>query len=62
GQATAYKTGQLAILRLRAKAEAELGEKFDLRKFHELILGNGAMPLGILERTVDEWIAKEKAA
>ncbi|HBK92807.1 MAG TPA: hypothetical protein DDZ68_14160, partial [Parvularcula sp.] len=43
---TAYKTGQLAILRLRAKAEAELGEKFDLRKFHELILGNGAMPLG----------------
>lgn len=62
GQATAYKTGQLAMVRMRAKAEAELGTKFDLRKFHELILGNGAMPLGILERTVDEWIAKEKAA
>ncbi len=62
GQATAYKTGQLAMVRMRTKAEAELGEKFDLRKFHELILGNGAMPLGILERTVDEWIAKEKAA
>jgi uncharacterized protein (DUF885 family) len=62
GQATAYKTGQLAIVRMRAKAEAELAEKFDLRKFHELILGNGAMPLGILEKTVNEWIAKEKAA
>ncbi len=62
GQATAYKTGQLAILRMRAKAQGELGAAFDLRNFHELILGNGAMPLGILERTVDEWIAKEKAA
>lgn len=62
GQATAYKTGQLAILRFRAKAEAELGDKFDLRKFHELVLGNGAMPLGIMERTVDEWIAGQKAA
>ncbi|MFN3958636.1 MAG: DUF885 domain-containing protein [Parvularculaceae bacterium] len=62
GQATAYKTGQLAIIRLRQKAEAELGEKFDLRKFHEVILGNGAMPLGILEETVDQWIASEKAA
>jgi uncharacterized protein (DUF885 family) len=62
GQATAYKTGQLAIIRLRQKAEAELGEKFDLRKFHEVILGNGAMPLGILEETVDHWIAREKAA
>ncbi len=62
GQATAYKTGQLAIIRMRQKAEAELGEKFDLRKFHEVILGNGAMPLGILEETVDSWIEKEKAA
>jgi len=62
GQATAYKTGQLAILRLRAKAEAELGSGFDLRKFHELVLGNGAMPLGILEETVVDWIAEQKAA
>ena len=61
GQATAYKTGQLAILRMRARAEAALGDKFDLKQFHELILGNGAMPLGILEETVDEWIEKEKA-
>ncbi len=62
GQATAYKTGQLAILRMRARAEAELGDKFDLKEFHELILGNGAMPLGILDETVDEWIAGQKAA
>ncbi len=62
GQATAYKTGQLALLRMRAKAEAELGGDFDLKKFHELVLGNGAMPLGILEKTVDAWIAEQKAA
>lgn len=62
GQATAYKTGQLAILRMRAKAEAELGDKFNLKDFHELVLGNGAMPLGILEQTVDEWIEGRKGA
>ncbi|MGE0181921.1 MAG: DUF885 family protein [Parvularculaceae bacterium] len=62
GQATAYKTGQLAILRMRAKAEADLGDKFNLREFHELILGNGAMPLGILEETVDEWIKERQGA
>lgn len=61
GQATAYKTGQLAILKMRAKAEAELGEKFSLKDFHELVLMNGAMPLGILENTVDGWIEKERA-
>ena len=61
GQATAYKTGQLAILRMRETAEAELGNKFDLREFHEAILLNGAMPLGILEDSVDDWIAAEKA-
>jgi len=62
GQATAYKTGQLAILRMRAKAESQLGDRFNLRGFHELILGNGAMPLGILEETVDEWIAEQQNA
>jgi uncharacterized protein (DUF885 family) len=62
GQATAYKTGQLAILKLRAEAEQRLGEKFDLREFHEVILGNGGMPLGILEGNVRAWIEKEKGA
>ncbi len=62
GQATAYKTGQLAILKLRAEAEAELGDKFDLRAFHEKVLLDGAMPLGLLESNVRAWIAEQKAA
>jgi len=61
GQATAYKTGQLAILGMRARAEASLGEKFNLREFHELILMNGAMPLSILDETVDDWIAQQQS-
>lgn len=60
GQATAYKTGQLAILRMRDKAEAELGADFDLKAFNETLLKSGAMPLGILERQVDSWIAEQK--
>jgi uncharacterized protein (DUF885 family) len=59
GQATAYKTGQLAILKMRERAEDALGDSFNLREFHELILMNGAMPLGILDETVDEWIEQE---
>jgi len=61
GQATAYKTGQLAILDMRARAESTLGAKFNLRLFNEMILENGAMPLGILDEEVDAWIAKVKA-
>jgi len=61
GQATAYKTGQLAILDMRAKAEASLGRDFNLRNFNEMILANGAMPLGILDEVVDDWIEKTKA-
>jgi len=57
GQATAYKVGQLYILKLRAVAEEQLGEKFDIREFHEMILLNGAMPLEILEESVGSWIA-----
>lgn len=62
GQATAYKTGQLAILDIRARAEAELGDKFNLRDFNEMILINGAMPLAILSDVADEWIAEQKAS
>ncbi|MGO1892173.1 MAG: DUF885 domain-containing protein, partial [Luteimonas sp.] len=61
GQATAYKVGMIKMQELRAKAEAELGEAFDIRGFHDTILGGGAMPLDLLERRVDGWIATQKA-
>jgi len=60
GQATGYKIGMLKILELRAMAEKELADKFDIRAFHDTILGGGAMPLTILERRVREWIAANK--
>ncbi len=59
GQATAYKTGQLAMLRMRADAEQSLGERFDIRGFHEAMLMNGSMPLEILEDVVEEWKAAQ---
>lgn len=59
-QATAYKIGMLKILELREKAKTELGDKFDIRKFHDVVLTNGAIPLNVLEDLVDEWIASEK--
>jgi len=61
GQACAYKIGQLKILQLRDEARAELGSKFDLKDFHTVVLENGGVPLGVLERLVDDWIAKVKA-
>ncbi|MEK7265741.1 MAG: DUF885 domain-containing protein [Pseudomonadota bacterium] len=61
GQATAYKIGMRKILDLREKAKGELGDKFDIKEFHDTVLGGGALPLGILERRVDEWIASKKA-
>ncbi len=62
GQATAYKIGMLKIQELRKRAETELGDAFDIKGFHDTILGGGAMPLEILERRVDQWIASKKNA
>lgn len=61
GQATAYKIGMIKILELREKAKQQLGEKFDIRGFHDTVLGGGALPLHILERRVDQWIASQQA-
>jgi uncharacterized protein (DUF885 family) len=61
-QALAYKVGALTIQRLRKKAEAELGPKFDIREFHAQVLMTGALPMAILERKIDHWIAAKKAS
>lgn len=58
-QATAYKIGMLKILDLRQIAKDQLGDKFDIRKFHEVVLSNGAIPLNVLENLIKEWITKE---
>lgn len=62
GQATGYKIGMLKIVELRRKAERELGPKFDIRGFHDLLIGSGSLPLTILERQVDAWIAARRRA
>ena len=59
-QALAYKIGALTIQRLKAKAKTELGDKFDVREFHNQILNTGALPLAILEKKIDGWIAASK--
>ncbi|WP_199555468.1 DUF885 domain-containing protein [Sandaracinobacteroides hominis] len=61
GQATGYKIGMLKIEDLRARAERELGPKFDIKGFHDLLIASGSQPLSILERRVDDWIAARKA-
>ena len=61
-QALAYKVGQLTIRRLRSKAEAELGPKFDIRAFHAQVLMSGALPMAVLESKIDDWIAVTKKA
>ena len=60
GQALAYKIGQLKILELRARAEKELGPKFDIRAFHEQVIGTGALSLIVLEAKIDRWIADQR--
>ena len=61
GQATAYKIGELKIKALRARARSELGDKFDLRRFHNAVIDDGSGPLDVLEVQIDEWIAGERA-
>jgi uncharacterized protein (DUF885 family) len=61
GQATSYKVGQLAMLRMRDEAQKALGPRFDLRAFHEVILMNGSMPLAVLEDVVQGWIKTQQA-
>jgi len=62
GQALGYKLGQLKIRELRTYGEKELGEKFDVRAFHDEVLKNGALPLSILESHIRDWVAKRKTA
>jgi uncharacterized protein (DUF885 family) len=60
-QALAYKIGQLTILRLREKARTELGDKFDIRAFHDEVLGAGALPIDVLEQRINDWVARVRA-
>jgi uncharacterized protein (DUF885 family) len=59
GQALAYKLGQMKIRELRTEAEKKLGTKFDVRKFHDAVLGNGAVPLNVLQAQVERWIGEQ---
>jgi uncharacterized protein (DUF885 family) len=61
GQALSYKLGQMTILRLREEARRELGERFDIRKFHDAVLEEGPLPLDVLEEHVHQWQARQKA-
>jgi uncharacterized protein (DUF885 family) len=62
GQALGYKVGELKIRALRAKARAALGDRFDIRRFHNALIDDGPLPLDVLEGRIDEWIAAQKAA
>ncbi|MGA3325709.1 MAG: DUF885 domain-containing protein [Terriglobia bacterium] len=60
GQALGYKLGQMKIIELRERARQQLGERFDLRAFHDALLGDGPLPLDVLEANMDQWIAAQK--
>ena len=60
GQALSYKVGQLKILALRERAEKALGDKFDLKAFHDQILTSGSLPMAVMEQKIDRWIAATK--
>jgi len=60
GQALGYKLGQLHISELRARAQAELGPKFDVREFHSQVLRDGAVPMDVLTAKIERWIASKK--
>ena len=62
GQALGYKLGEMTILRLRERARKELGAKFDIRAFHDAVLGSGPLPLDVLDTIVSQWIADQAAA
>jgi len=59
GQALGYKLGMLKIVELREKARKALGDKFDIREFHDMVLLGGAMPMRILEQQTDQWIQQQ---
>jgi uncharacterized protein (DUF885 family) len=59
GQALAYMVGRLEILRIRAEAEAALGDRFDIRAFHDTVLGSGGLPLGVLDQVVKDWVTTQ---
>ena len=61
GQATAYKIGEIRLRAIRTRAEQALGERFDVRRFHDALLVDGPLPLGLLDARMDRWIAEEKA-
>jgi uncharacterized protein (DUF885 family) len=61
GQATSYKVGMQKILALRAQARQALGSRFDLRAFHDVVLGAGSLPLPVLQARVDRWVAGQLA-
>jgi uncharacterized protein (DUF885 family) len=60
GKALPYKVGELRIKSLRAKAQTALGDRFDLRRFNNALIDDGLLPLSVLERRIDEWIARER--